>query len=169
MNDAEPVWYVAYGSNLLRERFLAYVEGRTFRGKKHRGCADRTPPREEFAMTLPYRRYFAHRSTLWGGGVAFLDVFSPGRTVGRAYLLTTGQFADVLAQENGWPDRTAKPKGWYRMTLGLGDLDGVPMRTITSMDRGPVHAPSEAYLDVIRRGEEETLLLPGPPASEVEA
>jgi hypothetical protein len=160
MSDDDPVWYVAYGSNLLRERFLAYLEGGTFRGREHRGCADPTPPRDEFALTLPYLRYFAFDSAWWGGAVAFLDVYRPGKTLCRAYLITQGQFTDLFAQENGWPDRTARPEGWYRMTLGIGEEDGVPLRTITAYDKGPEGMPGADYLDVIRRGEEETRLLP---------
>lgn len=161
MNDDDPVWYVAYGSNLLRERFLCYVTGGTFMGREHRGCADPTPPRDEFGLVLPFERYFAHHSSFWGGGVAFLDVYTPGETVARAYLMTRGQFADLLAQENGWRTRHWEERGWYRMTLGLGDDgQGVPLMTFTEYERSRPTRPSGPYLDVIRRGEAEVDALP---------
>jgi hypothetical protein len=156
------VWYAAYGSNLLRARFLAYLEGGSFEGgPPERGCADPSPPRDEAAMTIRHRRYFAYEAARWGGGgVAFVDPYVRGTTLGRAYLVTEEQFADVLAQENGWPDRTPIDQGWYRCVLGMGEHDGVPLRTITSLDRGPLRAAAPPYLDVIRRGEAETKELP---------
>ena len=33
-NDEELVWYLSYGSNLLEERFLCYIEGGTPPGSK---------------------------------------------------------------------------------------------------------------------------------------
>ncbi len=151
----ELVWYVAYGSNLLRERFLCYLAGGSFEGSDvHRGAADPAPPRDEAAMTVPYERYFAYEVPRWGGGgVAFVDPYVRGTTLGRAYLITQGQFADVVAQENA-------AAGWYGCTLGLGERDGVPVLTFTSLDRGPARAPSASYLDVIARGEAETERLP---------
>lgn len=161
MNEHDPVWYVAYGSNLLRERFLCYVTGGEFLGRAHRGCADPTPPRDEFGLVLPFERYFAHNSSFWGGGVAFLDPLRRGETVARAYLLTYGQFLDVFAQENGWRTRHWEKRGWYRATLGLGDDGaGVRLMTFTEIERARPVRPSERYLDVIRRGEAEVDALP---------
>jgi|GEM_PF-7100683 hypothetical protein len=34
--------YAAYGSNLLLERFYAYIKGTEFNGKKYTGCHDKT-------------------------------------------------------------------------------------------------------------------------------
>jgi hypothetical protein len=155
------VWYAAYGSNLLRARFLTYLKGGRFEDlpRDHRRCDDPSPPRDEVKMTLPFARYFAYDSDTWGGGVAFLDPNRRGTTTGRLYLVTEGQFSHVLAQENGWQDRMPEDKGWYRCVFGLGELDGVPVRTITSLERGPARAPSAAYRDVIARGEVETALL----------
>ncbi len=38
------VIYAAYGSNLLKERFLAYIKGGTFMGIHYEGCRDKTEP-----------------------------------------------------------------------------------------------------------------------------
>lgn len=155
------VWYAAYGSNLLRARFLCYLEGGAPAPGMpvQRGAADPAPPRDERAVTLPFERYFGQHAEAWGGAVAFLDPLTRGDTPGRAYLLTEEQFSDVLAQENGWPDRAPRDQGWYRCVLGLGEIEGVPLRTITSLDRHPAGPPSVAYLDVVRRGEAETAML----------
>ena len=42
----ETVWYVGYGSNLLRERFICYITGGQFRlgGSHTNGCKDKTLP-----------------------------------------------------------------------------------------------------------------------------
>ena len=162
MNEGDAVWYVAYGSSLLRERFMAYVAGGKWRGTAHRGCTDPTPPRDEFALVLPYERYFAYESPLRdGGGVAFLDLYTPGETSCRAYLVTYGQFLDVMAQQNGWATRQWEEQGLYRTHLRLGDDDGVPLFTTTAFRREAENPPSAAYLDAIRRGEAETDALPG--------
>ena len=42
---------------------------------------------------------FARRSTVWGGGLAFYDPATEGSLAARAYLVTFGQFSDVVAQE----------------------------------------------------------------------
>lgn len=59
------VWYVCYGSNLLRERFMAYVAGGRCRhnGRLYPGCSDTTPPLDECAVTIPYELYFGNESS----------------------------------------------------------------------------------------------------------
>ena len=48
MKNQDLVWYVAYGSNMLYERFMCYINGGQFRdnGRDHEICLDTTPPRE---------------------------------------------------------------------------------------------------------------------------
>ena len=43
--------------------------------------------------------YFAGRSSGWRAGMAFYDPGAQGQAAARAYLITTEQFVDVLAQE----------------------------------------------------------------------
>src|SRR6266516_3153562 len=97
----ELIWYVAYGSNLASERFRCYLAGGRPAGARRRydGCRDTRPPRAGRAVELPGGIFFALRSRVWGGGMAFYDPALPGRAAAHAYLLTRGQFADVLAQE----------------------------------------------------------------------
>ncbi len=95
------IWYLGYGSNLNRARFACYVEGGTpsGAGRTYAGCRDRTPPRETTALTVPGRLTFAGESTVWGGGMAFLDPGGDSEVHGRAYLVTEEQLADVAEQE----------------------------------------------------------------------
>jgi hypothetical protein len=167
------VWYAAYGSNLLRARFLAYLEGGTFPGTsvEHRGARDRTPPRDDCRIDLPHGLFFARERSRWGpGGVAFIDARATpeARTVTRAYLVTTGQFEDVVAQENGWPSPRPLPfgdlvngaavacgDGWYDLAMHVGTRDGYPVLTFTSSAPAsalPRHPPAPAYLLTICRG-----------------
>lgn len=121
------VYYVAYGSNLLETRFLAYVRGGQApgNGRLHAGCRDSAVPDHSVPAALPYRLRFARHGGNWGGGgVCFLDVCAVGsaptrlaggrdgerelvralldagdHSVGRAYRITLEQFNDVVAQE----------------------------------------------------------------------
>jgi hypothetical protein len=164
------VWYAAYGSNVDRQRFLTYLTGGTVAGAAdlHGGARDPTPPREErpYRFSRPVR--FALRSRRWDGAIALLDhqVAEPG-ALGRRYLITAAQLADVVAQENHRPttdlplaeltrdeihalsDRT------YDGLLLVDHDGGVPVVTFTS-PRDPVAlaaaAPSAAYLATIARG-----------------
>ena len=49
---SEFVWYVGYGSNLNRARFMTYIEGGSIPGNDvvHEGCADPTPPVDDVAL-----------------------------------------------------------------------------------------------------------------------
>ncbi len=161
----DPVWYVAYGSNLSAARFRAYIEGGRPQGamRDYTGCRDRTPPREAVALRLPGRLGFTGRSTVWGGGLAVYDAAADGEVVVRAYLVTFGQFSDVVTQEARRPvgrNLTRLPTGGgyspvsavYDAILDLGEHHGLPMLTMTSSgDHEPV-PPSAAYLTTILEG-----------------
>lgn len=152
-------WYVGYGSNLSAARFARYLAG----------CRDRTAPWQWAPVEVPHRLLFARDSTGWGGGgVAFLDPEpTPGtRTLGRAWLVTWEQFADVLAQECGLPVGSVEapalldaaciphPGHWYGCVVPLGRREGWPMVTFT--DEGAagldLQAPGPAYRAVIAEG-----------------
>jgi len=158
------VWYAAYGSNLDRRRMLCYVQGGRPPGatRTYQGCTDPSPPRDDRPVTLPYPLYFGDRSSVWGGGVAFVDRErdQSRETLGRAWLLTTQQFADVLHQENGRPP-VGEPidlralrddgeftlgDGWYEHLLLCADEGGVPVVTLTSARPHPPTAPAAAYV-----------------------
>jgi hypothetical protein len=108
--------------------------------------------------------WFAGASTVWGGGLAFYDPSAGGEILARAYLVTFGQFSDVVAQESrveGGLDlmrddggRLVALSGVYDSILELGPYDGVPVLTMTARaaQTGPLVAPSAAYLTTILAG-----------------
>ena len=123
-------------------------------------------------VDLPGLVYFAGKSPVWGGGVAFYDHDTPGRTAARAYLVTASQFADIAAQEmHRVPDpddpleevvlgglevgrHTAGP-GHYETLIQVGMHGGRPMLTFTAphgSDHVPQTRPTEAYLRMLSDG-----------------
>ncbi|MFI0407431.1 histone deacetylase [Actinomadura sp. 3N508] len=165
--DDEPLWYVAYGSNLFRERFRCYLSGgRPAGGNRHyTGCRDPRPARADAPVTVPGGIYFGYTSLVWGGGMAFYDPALPGRAAARAYLLTRRQFCDVLSQEmrrgvgadHDLSEAVARGRqrlgpGRYETVLKVGERDGHPMLTFTSADPHPPNAPTAAYLTMLGNG-----------------
>ncbi len=193
------VWYAAYGSNLWSARFITYLTGGPVPlspvGRVQAGARDPAPPQADAPARLPGRVVFGRSSSGWGGGgVAFLDPspspspssLSPSpspatpadrrdQVLGRLWLITAGQFADVASQENGHPlaPGAADPSalepgghldvgpGWYGRLLHLGPgPDGHPILTFTCPDARPAalprRAPHPAYRQVIVRGLVET-------------
>lgn len=167
---AELVWYASYGSNMAADRLRCYLEGGVPDGGQRRcpGARDPRPPRRTTGHRVAGGIYFATESQVWGGGRAFLDPQLPGTAALRAYLVTTGQFADLVAQEmyrepGGDLDlaevldtgRAQLGPGRYETLLRAGDLDGHPVLTFTapwsSADVAPL-APSAAYLRMLLAG-----------------
>ena len=171
-DTASLVWYVSYGSNLLAERFAAYLEGGVPEGRvlPQQGARDPRRWRDDRPVMLPHRLGFQGVSKGWGGGgVAFIDpsVAQP-LTRGRAYLITAEQFQDVLAQESGREVGTEVDlgealevgqahlgQGRYDLVIHLGAPGGWPAFTFTTptapqdLDHNP---PNEAYRSTIARG-----------------
>jgi hypothetical protein len=174
MSTEDPVWYVAYGSNLYRERFSCYLAGGRPEGgaRTYAGCRDASPARAEHPVMLPGGIYFAHRSPTWGGGIAFYDPELPGRAAARAYLLTRQQFGDVLVQEmhrEVGEDLDLTPAltgglqtlgpGRYETVIKVGEHEGRPMLTFTSPHgAGPadLNAPTASYLTMLGHGLRES-------------
>lgn len=167
------VWYVAYGSNLDRDRFERYLSGGRAPGTRRGvpGARDRRPPAQERAVIVPGGLCFGWTSPTWGGGVAFLDAHAYTTAYGRAYLLTEQQFADVAAQEmHQVPGadldlsqvlehrRHTFGSGRYETLHLLGELEGLPMLTFTVDDPDALerNQPTEAYLRAVVRGLRET-------------
>ena len=171
----QQVFYVAYGSNLDRQRFACYLQGGRAPGAQRTlpGSRDHSPPRADVPTTLGHRLRFASGSPSWGGGVAFVDPQAEAdvATLGRAWLVSVPQAADVLAQENGWDPAGAgaltnaierahhdglavvDPGGRYGAVVALADIDGQPAVTFTSpVPAAPTAPPDAAYLGVIARG-----------------
>jgi hypothetical protein len=166
----DPVWYVAYGSNLLSARFDCYLSGGRPPGalRAYVGCRDPTGPRSTHALQLPGRLTFAGVSTVWGGSLAFYDPAAQGWLAARAYLISFAQFSDVVSQEArapveadlllGDPEHPRQwpaPSGVYETVLHVGDREGAPMLTITSLQDLTPQPPSAAYLRTILQGLEE--------------
>ena len=148
----DKVIYAAYGSNLLKERFLVYIKGGEFEGKNYKGCKDKTEPVNLGWMYVPHRLYFAKRSSKWDNqGVAFLKCEKEDNpeyhAVVRLWEITESQFEDIHEQEG---------KSWYDKVLFLGEKNGLPIKTITGCWMNEINEPSERYLNVIRKGLKET-------------
>lgn len=81
------VWYACYGSNMLRERFLLYVQGGTIvingKEKSYDGCKDTSAPCDDRPYILDHKLYFAGPSRTWGGGVGSLERYNDGELVGQ--------------------------------------------------------------------------------------
>jgi hypothetical protein len=139
--------------------------------RHHPGARDRTLPREDRAVHLPGRVWFAGESTTWGGGTAFYDHDAVGPTAARAYRMTAAQLTDVAAQEMhrspthddpleaalvaGIDGRHAAGPGRYETLVAVGQLDGLPMLTFTAPhghDEVPHAAPSDPYVATISAG-----------------
>jgi len=120
------------------------------------------------AVFLPGRLYFALESQVWTGGLGLYDPLDPGEMPARAYLVTVGQFSDIVAQEmyeapGGDLDlggvlahgRDVRGPGRYETLVCCGELDGFPVITFTAGWRsGDVawRAPSGAYLRHLASG-----------------
>ena len=143
-NDSENlVWYVAYGSNLLIERFYSYLKGIKFEDTFTPEVEDDSDPVDIQPFDIPYPLYFAERSRTWhGGGVAFLDHTTKGYSYGRAYLITYQQYLHVKRHEGEW----------YQHECSLGEFKGYPALTFTSEIVKEANKPSPEYVAVIAKG-----------------
>lgn len=148
--DKKYVWYACYGSNLLRERFMYYIEGGEceLNGAAYTGCTDKSEPIEDRPLTIPHEMYFGNRSSAWeGGGVAFLkpDKDEKATTLGRMYLITEEQYKEVQKQEGLW----------YKKGICLGSLNGVEIMTFTNSSIYFKNLPRQKYIEVIEKGLKE--------------
>ena len=154
--NREYVWYVSYGSNMLKERFMCYIKGGSFEGSRYRqACSDATPPLAVKTFEIPYDMYFGNTSGSWQDcGVSFLDVTKKGHALGVAYLITKDQFGHVCAEENGG---RAPEEGysWYEDIIDLGVMDGFEVKTITNRNIRPYNEPCLEYKKTLIRGIEE--------------
>jgi len=178
-SDDRLVWYAVYGSNLLLSRFECYIQGGKPDGaaKEYAGCQDKTPPRNSRRFMLTRSLYFADHSESWGGAIAFIRrTVSDARTYGRIYLITYGQFNDVVRQENGRNvpgpivvpsfETLADGDHWevadfrlYGGVIKIGARRGHPILSLTAAhENHVVAAPSEAYVKTIISGLKETYL-----------
>jgi hypothetical protein len=154
MKRSDYVWYASYGSNLLYERFITYIKGGDckFNGVSYSGGRDKSLPKDNRPITIPYKMYYGNKRSSWGnGGVSFLDIEVKGQALGRMYLITRNQLEDIPRQEG-------RGENWYNHSVKLGEQDGIEIITITNKGKRAFHKPSDEYLEVIRRGIKETYL-----------
>lgn len=166
------LWYAAYGSNLARDRFLAYLAGGRPAGaaRTYPGARDPSPPTDDRPLRLPGRIFFAWQSPTWGGGVAFYDAEDEGTVYARAYRITRAQFSDLAAQEMrrdpGEDLDLTEVLAERRHTLGpgryetlhlVGELDGLPVLTFTAPHDHALatNPPAPDYLATMARGLQE--------------
>ena len=158
------LWYVAYGSNAHSGRLARYLQGGRLpgTGAVYPGCRDPRTPERSLPVVFPGAVYFATESRVWGGGRAFYDPGADGSVLGRAHLVSVGQFSDIAAQEmyrEPGEDldlagvlargRQVLGDGRYETLVRCGYLDGVPALTFTApwrMSDVPWRPPSAAYL-----------------------
>jgi hypothetical protein len=175
----DPVWYVAYASNLSSARLLCYLAGGRPAGARRTyvGSRDPSPPTHDVALTLPGALVFSGRSRVWGGAMAFYDESGRGEVAARGYRLTFGQLSDLVSQEARRPVGTdlapadvagqpyPTPSRLYESVVHLGERDGLPMFCLTSRQELDPAPPSVAYLRTILVGLHETFDWTPPRAS----
>lgn len=164
------MWYVSYGSNLFADRFTCYIAGGRALGGRwtNPGARDPRPPTGDRRVDLDQALVFGGPSHTWHGGPAYLDLVTPGHSVGRGWRITPGQFEDLVAQENKLDPGAltidqqllhqggvAVPGARYGRVVPLDPVDGEPAVTFTYIDRPIERAPDPNYLDLLQAGLEE--------------
>jgi len=171
------LWYVSYGSNLLRKRFFTYLTGSDESSEfgAHPPAPPTALPAGERWLWIDYPLYFAGVSRRWTGASAFVSTTADtaNRSVAHGYLLDRVQFTHLAAVENvvasidagatetlaigQWSqlavDREGESfRGKYDALLRLPDIDGTAAFTLTSSIAREPGEPSSRYLSTIRRG-----------------
>src|SRR5579859_2057184 len=175
-NKDKYVWYASYGSNILEERFLCYIQGGQPDGsaKTYNGCNDKSLPVDSEEIYICSELYFAKKSKSWdNGGVGFIRIdFEPQRqTLGRMYLITREQFVDVVRQETNNKELPSidfekaiangsfvySELSWYGNLIYLGIREEFPIFTFTNHENiAQINKPSKNYLRTIIRGIKES-------------
>ena len=167
------VWYSAFGSNLLRDRFIVYLTGgvipHSTTGRIQEGARDNSLPTGDRPITIDRTLVFAGSSGQWGdGGTAAVDpdLDRSTPTLGRAYRITCRQFEDVFRQENressavpldldaltrdGYVDLS---NGKYGRAVVVGSVGDELAVTITTRERPTsLRAAHTSYLSVMAKG-----------------
>lgn len=168
------VWYLSYGSNMYKDRFLCYINGGRFEASNivEQGCKDNSPPVDEKNVVIENELFFSLQSSKWQNmGIAFvMKRKTQGlKTFAKMYLITREQFEDVVKQENGIDvndeinidyvffnkkcEVHVFEKGYYGMLLKIDEVDGVPVYTFTlPVDPDSYSKPSREYLVSIIKG-----------------
>ncbi|MBX5333242.1 hypothetical protein HQO90_19800 [Rhodococcus fascians] len=101
---SDRLWYVAYGSNLLRERFFVYLTGAEDGSEfgSHPPAPSSTAVDAERWLWIDHALYFAGVSRRWTGASAFVSLTTdPAEpSLAHAYLIDSVQLAHVASVEN---------------------------------------------------------------------
>lgn len=153
------VWYVCYGSNLHFNRYMCYLTGEAYekykiKGNNDRKCLDSSKPIVSEKFMIPWELYFAYSSSTWNGSsVAFIDSNKPGKTIGRAYLVTKEQFEHVMKWECGNGRKMPEWDDLYGFEVDLGMFEGYPAKTFTHYKRyHDTYPVSDLYQSCIIEG-----------------
>lgn len=176
----ELVWYASYGSNLLRDRFMKYINGGVVPGATFSqiGCEDKSPPINDSQIIIPNQVYFSQKMSGWENqGIAFIEQQKSKNvsSLGRMYLITQEQFEQIVWQENHLTNFQDQPninfekinqKGFeeipdflYGRIVLLGSKDSFPIYTFTANwndTRIEYTKPGMKYIKVIANGIRET-------------
>lgn len=176
VKEINEVWYACYGSNIREERFLCYINGGTPPGavRNFTGCSDKTKPKDSRSFIIDREMYFAKEAETWnGGGICFLkpEKDESVKTLGRTYLINSGQFKDLVRQELKFEGEieidfeelvkngkyNCMSDGRYGLLLYLGEIEGKPVVTFTSelYLEDEINPPNEAYISTIIKGLKE--------------
>ena len=150
IDDEEYLWYLCYGSNINKKRFMIYINGDKDGCFAHvGGCKDKSKPLNSKPYIIRRRIYFAKHSGKWNGGVAFLNYRSLGKVYGKIYKIKKSQFIDILKQEQNLKD--------YNTIIYVGKYNRVPIYTFTSLYKlNDLEKPSNEYLKTIEEGIKDT-------------
>ena len=112
--------------------------------RNYPGCRDTSDAVDSFGLLITGGVYFAGQSSGWGAGMAFYDAEAKGEVAARAYLITTEQFVDVLAQETRRSpgmtldleplfqgERYSTGVGGYPLLVRVGKRGALPLVTFT--------------------------------------
>jgi succinyl-diaminopimelate desuccinylase len=168
------VWYASFGFGLSKENFMTFIEGGKLEGTERicTGCRDKSPPKKDMFISLPYDLVFADQSPVNSGGFAILNTKKSARshTIARAYLITVDQFEDIAAQENYQTEYLRLPltksirtghttinnvKGsrTYDELMYCGEFDRIPMFTLTTLRQITSYtAPNPLYTKSLCKG-----------------
>ncbi len=119
--------YAAYGSNMLKEKFMCYIKGGVFEGKNYTESTYKSEPEDVGWMCSPHSLYFAKKSPRWDNkGVAFLSCKKESNSDYYAtvhlWKISGKQFNDIQQKEG---------KSWYDIILPIGEKDCLKIKTIS--------------------------------------
>lgn len=172
--DEPSVFYACYGSNLMGECFMDYMNP----GKHWHAQKLKEDKFESYRVVLPHDLYFAAIED-HEGAAAFLDVDMSGHTLGRIWRISYPQFRTVALLESRadfrelpWDEilnnesTVLDVPGAYGRIQNLGTVDGTPVLTVTSPHDENYHyvnklfaSPHYSYVQVLMSGALETSAL----------